>query len=335
LGSHPTDVKSNLAISDIAMKNLAAIDLNLLVVFEALLAERNVSRAGDRIGLAQPSISRALGKLRALFGDELFVRTPKEMRPTTRALELAAPIAAALDNIRSTLRRQEAFDPATSHRKLAIGATFYANFTMLPAFIRVLRSEAPNLSVFVRALGFRDAIAFLDEGKIDLAIGVFADMPKRIATCELTSDSFVCISRANHPGLAGGLTLESFVAHAHARWSLAKEPAEAIDAALGRRNLKRRIALVLQGFYPLVVAVASSDLLAVVPAGVAHSLARREAIDVHPLPLDLPPLALSIAWCRHSDVDAAACWMRERICSLVGSAQAIPAERPIDAAADA
>jgi DNA-binding transcriptional LysR family regulator len=298
------------------MKNLAAIDLNLLVVFEALLAERNVSRAGDRIGLAQPSISRSLAQLRALFGDELFVRTPKEMRPTARALELAAPIAEALDKVRSTLQRQEAFDPATSRRKLAIGATFYANFTMLPEFIRILRTEAPNLCVFVRSLGFRDAIGFLDESKIDLAIGVFADMPKRIATCELTSDHFVCVSRRNHPGLAGGLTLESFVAQAHARWSLAREPTEAIDAALARHHLKRNVAFVLQGFYPLVVAVASSDLLAVVPARVAHALAPREAIDVHELPLDLPPLAIAIAWSKHGEVDAASRWMRERICGM-------------------
>ncbi len=301
------------------MKNLAAIDLNLLVVFEALLAERNVSRAGDRIGMAQPSISRSLAQLRALFGDELFVRTPKAMRPTVRALELAAPIAEALDKVRSTLQRQEAFDPATSRRKLAIGATFYANFTLLPDFIRVLRAEAPHLCIFVRSLGFRDAIAFLDENKIDLAIGVFADAPKRIATCELTRDHFVCISTRNHPGLAGGLTLETFVAHAHARWSLAKEPTEAIDAALARHHLKRNVAFVLQGFYPLVVAVASSDLLAVVPARVAYSLARRETIDIHELPLDLPPLALAIAWSKHGEVDAAPRWMRERICDLFRS----------------
>ena len=314
------------------MKNLAGIDLNLLVVFEALLAERNVSRAGDRLGMAQPSISRSLAQLRALFGDELFVRTPKEMRPTARALELAVPIAEALDKVRFTLRREEAFDPATSRRKLAIGATFYANFTMLPDFIRVLRAEAPNLCVFVRSLGFRDAIGFLDENKIDLAIGVFADAPKRITTHELTRDHFVCVSRRNHPGLAGGLSLETFVAHAHARWSLAREPTEAIDAALARHNLKRNVAFVMQGFYPLVVAVASSDLLAVIPARVAYSLARREAIDVHELPLDLPPLALAIAWNKHGEVDAAPRWMRERICKLFASRAPDEAEGRVAAA---
>jgi DNA-binding transcriptional LysR family regulator len=317
------------------MKNLAAIDLNLLVVFEALLAERNVSRAGDRIGVAQPSISRSLAQLRALFGDELFVRTPKEMRPTVRALELAAPIAEALDKVRSTLQRQEVFDPATSRRRLAIGATFYANFTMLPAFIRILRAEAPHLCVFVRSLGFRDAINFLDESKIDLAIGIFADAPKRIATCELSSDHFVCISRRNHPGLAEGLTLETFVAHAHARWSLTRDPSEAVDVALARHHLKRNVVFVLQGFYPLVVAVANSDLLAVVPSRVAHSLSSREAIDVHELPLDVPQLALAIAWSKHGEEEAAPRWMRERLCRLFASRDADETNRLADAAADA
>jgi DNA-binding transcriptional LysR family regulator len=315
------------------MKNLAAIDLNLLVVFEALLAERNVSRAGDRIGMAQPSISRSLAQLRALFGDELFVRTPKEMRPTARALELAAPIAEALDKLRSMLQRQGSFDPSTSSRKLAIGATFYANFSMLPEFIRVLRTEAPQLCVYVRSLGFRDAINFLDENKIDLAIGVFADVPKRIATCELASDHFVCISRKNHPALEDGLSLDRFIEYPHARWSLAKDPAEAIDSALARRRLKRRVALVLQGFYPLVVAVASSDLLAVVPAHVARSLVQREAIDIHALPVDLPPLALAVAWSKDAETDAAPRWMRERICSLFASRITADAAHPLRAAA--
>jgi DNA-binding transcriptional LysR family regulator len=317
------------------MKNLAAVDLNLLVVFEALLAERNVSRAGDRIGMAQPTISRSLMQLRALFGDELFVRTPREMRPTARALDLAAPIAEALEKVRATLRHREAFDPATSRRNLAIGATFYANFTMLPDFIRMVRAEAPNLCVYIRSLGFRDAIGFLDENKIDLAVGVFADAPKRIATTELLRDQFVCISRRDHAGLSGGLTLENFVTHAHARWSLAREPGEAIDAALARHHLKRRVALVLQGFYPLVVAVASSDLLAVVPARVAHALQRREAIDVHALPLELPALAVAIAWSKDAEVDAAARWMRDRICSHFGRPAADGAARRIDAVADA
>ena len=317
------------------MKNLAVIDLNLLVVFEALMAERNVSRAGDRIGVAQPSISRSLAQLRALFGDELFVRTPKEMRPTVRALELAVPIAEALDKVRSTLQRQEAFDPATSRRRLAIGATFYANFAMLPAFIRVLRAEAPHLCVFVRSLGFRDAVDFLDESKIDLAIGVSADAPKRIATCELTSDHFVCISRRNHPGLAKGLTLETFVAHPHVRWSLARDPTEAVDAVLARRHLKRNVAIVLQGFYPLVVAVANSDLLAVVPAQVAKSLASREGLDVHELPLDLPRLAVAIAWSKHSEDDAATRWMRDVSVACSRRREGGRTKRSADAAVDA
>lgn len=317
------------------MKNLAGIDLNLLVVFEALLAERNVSRAGDRLGVAQPSISRSLAQLRVLFGDELFVRTPKEMRPTVRALELAAPIAEALDKVRTTLQHQEAFDPATSRRKLSVGATFYANFTMLPEFIRILRTEAPHLCVYVRSLGFRDAISFLDENRIDFAVGVFADVPKRIATCELARDHFVCISRKGHPALENGLSLERFIEEPHARWSLTKDPTEAIDVALAQRHLRRRIAFVLQAFYPLVVAVASSDLLAVVPAQVAHSLVRREPIDIHALPIDVPPLALAIAWSKHSEVDAASRWMRERICRHFESREPPVAEQLADAAADA
>src|SRR4051812_42656482 len=133
--------------------NLARVDLNLLVAFEAMMLERSVSRAAKRIGLAQSSMSNALGRLRALFNDELFIRTPTEMQPSLKAIELSDPVSEALHLVRGTLgARSEEFDPKTAKRTFWIGAVDFADATLLPDFIATVRREAPNINISVSYL---------------------------------------------------------------------------------------------------------------------------------------------------------------------------------------
>jgi DNA-binding transcriptional LysR family regulator len=298
------------------MRNLASVDLNLLVAFDALLSERSVSRAAHRVGLSQPAMSGLLARLRALFDDELFVRTPAGMKPTARAMQLAAPISEALRHVRVALDQDDSFDPRRSDRRFTIGVTYYGNFTLLPAFIRMLREEAPKVSVRLRAVGFREAIAMLDEGQIDFAIGVLPEAPKRISLQPLLLDRAVCIARVGHPVARSGVPLDTFIALPHARMMVSDDPFDAVDDELGKLGLGRHIAFAIENFYALAVAVASSDLIAVVPARVAAALAERERISAHPLPIELTPQPLCVAMCRDRESDAALRWLRDRTCAV-------------------
>lgn len=300
------------------MRNLASVDLNLLVAFDALMAERSVSRAADRVGLSQPAMSGLLARLRALFDDELFVRAPAGMRPTSRALQLARPVAEALRHVHLALEQDDEFEPRSSERRFTIGVTYYANFTLLPAFVRMVREEAPNVSIRLCGVGFHEVVPMLDDGQLDLAIGVLADMPKRISVRPVISDHAVCIARTGHAALTHGMTLDAFIALPHARLLLSGDAFEGVDDELARHGLVRRTAFIIQNFYALAVAVASSDLIAVVPARVAAALAQREQIAVHPLPINLELQPLCLAMCRDRESDAALRWLRDRSCELMG-----------------
>ncbi|MGY4502176.1 DNA-binding transcriptional LysR family regulator [Bradyrhizobium sp. GM24.11] len=152
--------------------NLASIDLNLLVAFEALMEERNVTRAGERVGLAQPSMSSVLTRLRALFGDDLFVRSASGMRPTAKALALARPISEALGQIRGVLAPASSFDPATARRRLSIAVTDYGDLVVIPPLVVALRREAPGIDLVVRPIiDAATSVANLEHGEIDALIG--------------------------------------------------------------------------------------------------------------------------------------------------------------------
>ncbi|HKW54912.1 MAG TPA: LysR family transcriptional regulator [Stellaceae bacterium] len=293
------------------MANLAALDFTLLAAFEALLTERNVTRAAERVGMAQPSMSNALSRLRHLFDDELFVRTPKGMQPTTRALSLAQPVSEMLGQVRRLLDADAAFDPSTSERRFVLGVAPFASYTLLPAFIRMFRREAPHARVHFFSLELQDEARLLDESQIDLAVGIVIDLPKRFGTCVLFRDRPVCITRKDHPALRDGLTLERFVAlpHVHATHYMQT----VVDAALAQHGLKRRVVMNGHNYLAIGVMVAHSDLLAIVPERMACDAVRRGEIDVHELPLPIEDQPVGLAWSKHGQSDPAVMWLRDRI----------------------
>lgn len=309
------------------MKNLRSVDLNLLVAFEALLRERNVSRAADRIGLAQPSMSNALARLRTLFRDELFVATPRQMRPTRRALELAGPVSEALRHVRLALDEDRPFDPATAKRRFTIGSTTYANASLIPPFIAMQQREAPSIDLAVRLLTNRETIRALDNDDIDIAIGVMAELPRRFCARPLLSDRAVCVARRDHPSLANGLTLENFVALPHVRAALAEDPVESVDVALAHKGLERRFAVIAPSFLAIPIMVAHSTMLGVMPEKLARPVAALTGLAVYDIPLDLTPWTLSVVWSKRNQADSGACWLRERLCATFATLQNNPTTR--------
>lgn len=298
------------------MRNLASVDLNLLVAFEALLSERSVSRAADRMGIAQPTMSGMLTRLRVMFGDELFVRASTGMRPTARAEAISLPIGEALGQIRQALNQTERFEPHSSERHFNLGVTDYANFTRVPLLVQRLRKEAPKIRISVRAAKFVEVVAYLDSRSVDLVVGMTVDVPKHIAFRSVSVENMVCITAHAHPGPPNGLTLDQFLAQPHARKALSGEADRLVDQELARIGQERRVVLILPNFYALALAVANSDLLAVVPERVAKALAPQLDLCVHQVPLDLSPKSLNVFWSRDRESDPGIAWLRDLLCEI-------------------
>ena len=197
--------------------DLHGIDLNLLVAFDALMAERSVTRAGTRIGRTQPAMSAALSRLRALLGDELFVRGLKGLQPTPRALDLAEPLGRALAEIQRTLAFTQAFDPLTSASSFSLGLSEHSTYVVLPRLLERLATVAPAVTLRVRSFTNRDdAVTLLDGGEIDVAIGVPPTVAAgRILTRPLFEERFVCVLRRDHPSAKARLDLKTFLSLSH------------------------------------------------------------------------------------------------------------------------
>ena len=172
--------------------NLRSIDLNLLVLFDALIEMRSVRRAGERVGT-----SHALDRLRKLLGDELLVRTASGMEPTPRALSLAGPLRLALQDIQTALA-PDRFEPGEAEIGLTIAVETHETIVVLPLLVDEVRREAPGIALTVRSGSLEDILNGVDQGRVDVAIGLFRGLPDRYMTCRLLSDEHVCVMRADH-----------------------------------------------------------------------------------------------------------------------------------------
>ncbi len=295
--------------------NLAAIDLNLLVAFEALMAERHVTRAGQRIGLAQPSMSSALTRLRALFDDELFLRTAQGMQPTPKALALAAPVAEALARIR-LMFDPAAFDPARERRRFSIAVTDYGDLVVVPALVAALRREAPGIDLAVRPMVDTGlSLAAVERGEIELAIGGHLPDRRRTVRRRLFAERFVCVRDAGRK--AEPLDKAHFLKLPHALFSArgGDEMPAVIDAMLGARGAARRVAVTLPHVVAVPFVVAGTDLVATMAERIARRFARAAGIAVLPLPYPVPAFDIDLVHAR--DPAPATAWLADlaaRVC---------------------
>jgi DNA-binding transcriptional LysR family regulator len=298
--------------------NLAACDLNLLVVFEALYEKRHVTKAGRRIGLSQSSMSQALRRLRDMFDDELFTRTPDGMSPTARAEEIAHEILPALGQLRGLLSERTGFDPASSERRFVVGLNDLGSYSVLPRLMPRLRSDAPGVNLNVVNVGSRDAVDKLLSGTVELACGVFDAIPPTVESCKLASFRSVCITDRSNPYLVGrALDLETFLKLPHVRVAVNSDPGAVIDAELSTLSLRRRVALSVPHFLAVPRAVLGTDMIAVVDTEAFSVFENRNDFRTDPVPLPFPEIGVSMIWHRRSESDAGHRWLRNLTASCV------------------
>ena len=278
--------------------NLARIDLNLLVLFEAVLEERHVGRAAMRLHVSPSAVSHGLGRLRRLMNDPLFLRQPKGVVPTERAKLLATPVADILDRARQVMANADGFDPRKSVRRFVIGAPDAVTAVILPSLLAELRRDAPGIDLGVRNLvgQFEAALRELDERSLDVALLPIENIPARFVTRTLFEDEgFVIVRRAGHP-IGKRLTLARYCAAPHVLISVSGDPHGMVDGILEKRGLSRRVMLTVSNFMQALAVVAESDLVAAIPRRFAARYAARYRLVIAepPIPLaNAPVLAIA------------------------------------------
>ena len=296
------------------------IDLNLLVVFQALMTERSVTKAAARVNLSQPAVSNALARMRDHFGDRLFLRGRNGMIPTPRALELAPRIDAGLEQFHGAIEPPR-FQAKTSKAAMRIAATDEIELTLLPTLLGKLQTAAPGISMNYGRLQGLYAIpaAELESGVLDFAIGMF-NQPLPFDTSlffrELYAPRFVCIARKGHPKVRGKLTLAMFCNIGQAAAFYPGRGPGLLDRVLAERGLRRNVMLSVPHWLSLPFAVAQSDLIATVPESVARAIGPSLKLQKLKCPVRLPRLPVSLVWHARTNDDEAHRWFREMIISV-------------------
>jgi DNA-binding transcriptional LysR family regulator len=289
--------------------DIRAVDLNLLKAFDALISERAVTRAAGRIGLSQPAMSHALSRLRGLFADDLFVRTPTGMEPTARAREIAPLVSAAIEHIEAALNLGIGFDPAKSTGIFTAGMAEYAEVALVGRLAAAFAEQAPRATLRLLPLSGADAAEQLERGAIDVAIAHLRALPTTIESQILMRDPFVVIVRKGHPLAAEPLSIEAYAGQSHILVSPRGDTSGAIDRNLVDFGLRRRISLLVATYLAVPVALAASDLIATVPSRTARQIAATAEIEILPLPIDLS-MTVSMAWHRRAASEPAQAWFR-------------------------
>ncbi len=297
--------------------HLASIDLNLLVVFDALVAEGHVTRAAERIGLTQPAVSHALNRLRALFGDPLFVRSPRGMMATPLAQDIAPSVRSILEQVEGVLLGGRTFDPASSTRQFTLGLSDYAAFVLLPRLTARLDREAPGVSLVVRNTSRSVGLPMLEDGGAELIAGNFPDPPTHMREDLLYEEDFICAGRGDHSGLDGTIDLDRYLSLRHLQVSMKGNPKGYVDAVLAERGLKRNVAVTVGHFLMAPMLVDASDLVATEPRRLFAPLAGRLPLKLFPPPIDIPPFRVVQTWHARHDADPGHQWLR-RVLREVG-----------------
>ncbi len=295
--------------------HLSAIDLNLVTVLHALLAERNVSRAAKRLGLSQSATSHALARLRLTLGDALLVRSPTGLVPTARAVAMQGALESSLAEIERALFAEARFDPGTAERAMRVVTSDYAAMQIYPSLVETLSREAPGISLWSEP-HTDESRARLARGEADLLLAPTTDSSREAASMleeVLFEETFVCVVRKGHPLTRGKLTVERFAAQRHAFVAPGGRPGGVVDEALALQGLRRTVAVAVPHFLLAPHVVAKSDLVLTMGRRLAAEFARMLPLAILEPPLVLPSFAIALHWHARQTHDLAHTYVREKI----------------------
>ncbi|GLK86085.1 LysR family transcriptional regulator [Ancylobacter defluvii] len=301
------------------MKDIRALDLNLLRTLDALLDERSVTRTAERLGFTQPAVSGMLTRLRESFDDPLFVRTQRGIVPTLRATELAGPIKQILSDV-ETLLQPSAFDPLTAEFTLNIAATDYTLQAVVVPFLAKLRRQAPGIRIAIRTVEDDRVQMQFERGELDLALMTPEAAPPDLHARRLFDETYVCALRTTHPdAAAGSISLDRFCALDHALVSYAGERFWGVtDDALTRSGRKRRVVLTVTSFLVLGEVLRATDLIAVAPRRLVSCV---DGLTTLEPPVEIPGFTKLAVWHERTHRDPGHRWVRMLLFETCGCLQ--------------
>jgi LysR family transcriptional regulator, mexEF-oprN operon transcriptional activator len=313
--------KSFIKMANIIESDFRNIDLNLLLVFHALLQERNATRAASRLFIGQPALSGALKRLRAAFGDDLFVRTSHGMEPTARALELARSIDPLLLALQQALHKKPSFDPATAERVFRIGLSDALEVALMPELMRRLARQAPGVRVISLHTDGRLAPDMLDAGEIELAVGVVREAPAWQRRRALFKWTFVCVFNPQLVKLRGKrLSMKQYLSYPHLLTSFGADLHGFIDEQLAKLGERRRVVFSSRNFATSPLLVRQMEALTTVPTFIAGAWQEALGLSWCSLPFDVPEYEVSVAWTTANDADAGLNWLTSLFAEAFGDA---------------
>ena len=292
------------------------IDLNLLPVLDALLRHHSVTLAARELNMSQSALSTALGRLRTLLGDALFVRTGRGLLPTPRAVALAQPVATILEQLREQVLAMQAFSPQTSQRTFTICHSDVGSYVLWPRIVQAMGALAPGVRLSLRNLPQAEIPAALASAAIDVAIGAFPGLPESLFQRKLFDRRYVALVAAHHPLAEAALTAETFAQAPQVVVRQSSGIQEAIDQTLLQLQLQRSHTLEMLSYLMLPPLLRAGRHLAVLPGQLAEAFAHEGDFTSLELPFELPPSTIRLHWHRRLHDDPGNVWLRERIAQL-------------------
>jgi DNA-binding transcriptional LysR family regulator len=296
--------------------DIRSLDLNLLVVFDAMLKHQNVTKAAEALKLSQPAMSAAISRLRAQFDDPLFVRTGTGMLPTPKAQTLSPSIRLVVQTIQTDILVSKRFDPVLSDRTFTLVTPDIAEVNFLPRLLSKLAEKSPNISIKTLAMPREAAANSLESGNAEMAIGYFPDLHKAgFFQQKLLSSSHVCLVREKHPDVGEKLSMTQFTQASHA--VVKPDGREHVfEQFLQSRDIKRRVVVELSHFMSLLPIIETSNLIATVPKDLADFFVQHGEIRYVPTPMKSPIIDVHLFWHQRFHKDSAHIWLRQVIHQL-------------------
>lgn len=307
-------VNQMLFMCRIQKMDLTKFDLNLLVLFDAMVRHGNVTAAGSELGLSQPATSYALAKMRDAFEDPLFIRTGSRMEPTARALTMVDTVRDVLRRIRSDVLTTSVFDPQSSTKEFRVAMSDVGESFFVPPLVRALKAEGKRLQLSVYSLTPTELEKQLETGAIDLAVGLYPDLlGSDFMQQALFTNHFVAICTPDNPHVKGKLTMARFLQAPQVDVSTPGRSQEVVLRYLEQKKITRNVPLRVSRFLSLLEIVSQSDMIAIVPAEVGESFRRTRGLVVHQLPFDSPRFRLRQHWHKRFHDDGSVRWLRELV----------------------